>query len=247
MKILPVIDLKGSQVVRGVGGQRASYQPVRSNLDCDATPRSVAKAFSRQLGFRSSYVADLDAISGDQPNWCAYDAIASAGLRMIVDAGMKNSEQATQSIDRWHASDWCDGIVVGLETLESEQDLRALFDAIGVAQAVFSLDLRGGSPLTTISDWAEADPIKLVEKVVSVGFQRVILLDLSSVGSGRGVSAQNLCNAVRIEFPNIEITSGGGVRSRRDLVKLSKSGCDLALVASALHNGQLTKEDVADF
>jgi phosphoribosylformimino-5-aminoimidazole carboxamide ribotide isomerase len=42
----------------------------------------------------------------------------------------------------------------------------------------------------------------------------------------------------------MELTSGGGVRGRDDLAALADAGCDAALVASALHDGQLTVSDI---
>ena len=63
MRVIPVIDLMGGHVVRGVAGERSRYRPVVSLLAQDAAPRSVAQAFAQRLGAREVYVADLDAIS----------------------------------------------------------------------------------------------------------------------------------------------------------------------------------------
>ena len=83
MQIIPVIDLKNGLVVRGVAGRRELYRPVESVLNCEATPRSVANAFASNLGFRNTYVADLDAIAGIEPNWEAYDSIGAAALQLL--------------------------------------------------------------------------------------------------------------------------------------------------------------------
>ena len=42
-----------------------------------------------------------------------------------------------------------------------------------------------------------------------------------------------LCKAMRREMPEIEIISGGGVRTFDDLLLMQQSGCDAALVAMA--------------
>ena len=60
-RIIPVIDLKGGQVVRGVAGRRGEYRAVQSRMVQDARPKTVARAFATQFGFRQGYVADLDA------------------------------------------------------------------------------------------------------------------------------------------------------------------------------------------
>ena len=244
MNIIPVIDLKDGVVVRGVAGRRELYRPVESVLCRGASPESVADAFVRHFGFESAYIADLDAITGAEPNWQAYEDVVSAGLRPIIDAG-------TTSVDRaaafaLHGSRW-GGIVVGLESLVSERDLAALLSEIRPDGAIFSLDLRDGRPLTALPEWSNSPPIQIVDAVVDAGFRRVIVLDLLRVGVGEGVSVLELCASVKSKYPQLEITSGGGVRGSRDLEELASTGCDAALVASALHNGNLSKADLARF
>ena len=41
MRILPVLDLKGGQVVRGLAGRRQEYQPIRSRLTPSCQPLAV--------------------------------------------------------------------------------------------------------------------------------------------------------------------------------------------------------------
>ncbi|MBI2480379.1 MAG: hisA/hisF family protein [Planctomycetia bacterium] len=242
MKVIPVIDLKDGVVVRGVAGRRELYQPVKSLLSCQASPSSVAAAFVRHFGFDTVYVADLDAIAGAEPNWQAYNAIAATGLRLILDAGTNSIARASRIIDN---SPTCGGIVIGLESLQSAQDLLGLHAAIGAERAVFSLDLRNGKPLTNIPGWSESKPIELVDAAADGGIHRLIVLDLASVGVGEGVSVGSLCTAVRCRHPQLEITAGGGVRGISDLLGLAAAGCDAVLVASALHDGRLSVADIA--
>ena len=67
MRILPVIDLKGGLVVRGVAGRRQEYRPVVSRLTPSSRPIDVAGAFRDHLGLDHLYLADLDAIAGAAP------------------------------------------------------------------------------------------------------------------------------------------------------------------------------------
>jgi phosphoribosylformimino-5-aminoimidazole carboxamide ribotide isomerase len=247
VKVIPVIDLKDGVVVRGVAGRRELYRPIQSLLDCEATPRSVADAFVRHFKFDVVYIADLDAISGSEPNWEAYDAIATAGLRLIIDAGINSVDSVTRFMDRSLATGWCRGVIVGLESLQSERELVGIRDAIGTERAVFSLDLKNGKPLTNLPSWRESEPIQLVDAAVNAGFERLIVLDLASVGGGKGVSVRSLCALVRSRHPQLELTSGGGVRGVSDIEELAAAGCDAALVASALHNGQLSAVDILGY
>ena len=43
-----------------------------------------------------------------------------------------------------------------------------------------------------------------------------------------------------------ELLAGGGVRTRRDLERMRDAGCDGALVASALHAGEVGRADLQD-
>jgi phosphoribosylformimino-5-aminoimidazole carboxamide ribotide isomerase len=247
VQIIPVIDLKDGVVVRGVAGQRELYRPVESVLGCGATPKGVADAYVRHFGFHSVYVADLDAIAGAEPNRDTYRAIASAGLRLLVDAGTNRVERAASFIDSSPDGDWYDGVVIGLESVCSERDLPLLSAAIGAERAVFSLDLKNGRPLTDLSAWRAAEPIELVDAAVDAGIKRVIVLDLANVGIGQGVSVRGLCTLIRSRYPQLEIAAGGGVRGPEDLLELAAVGCDAALVASALHDGRLSTADISGF
>ena len=79
--VLPVIDLKGGTVVRGIGGDRAQYRPIKSRFATSSHPADIALGLRSQFGFHDVYVADLNAINGAEPDWHSYEAIASAGHR----------------------------------------------------------------------------------------------------------------------------------------------------------------------
>ena len=74
----------------------------------------------------------------------------------------------------------------------------------------------------------------------------MIVLDLARVGTGQGVGTLSLCRQLRALWPEINLVAGGGVRNLADLHDLQESGCHAALVASALHDGRLTRDILAD-
>ena len=117
MSVLPVIDLMGGAVVRGIAGQRATYKPIRSQIASDATPTSIAHGFATKLGFQDVYLADLDAIAGSQPAWQIYESIAEYGLNLVVDAGINDSQRAIQLREMADQHLWLHGVVVGLESV----------------------------------------------------------------------------------------------------------------------------------
>ena len=67
MRVVPVIDLKDGTAVHAVRGERERYRPVNSTLaGDDGDPLALARAFRSALGLDELYVADLDAIGGDE-------------------------------------------------------------------------------------------------------------------------------------------------------------------------------------
>lgn len=239
MRILPVIDLKGGVVVRGVGGRRSEYQPVRSLLCDDPSPTAVGRAF-RGLGLNEAYLADLDAIAGATPGWSAYGAVIECGLNLWVDAGLTTADGAWRLAEFRHRGQALSGIVAGLESLTDWDVLAEMLSVVGRERLIFGVDLRDGAPLTANPAWHGVPPEQIAEHAHELGVRRFIVLDLAGVGMGRGVSTAALCRHLRRLDASLEIVSGGGVRNSADLAALADAGCDAALVASALHNGRLT-------
>ena len=87
-------------------------------------------------------------------------------------------------------------------------------------------------------------PLDLASAAVAAGAGAIIVLDLARVGSGRGVDLV-LMGALRHAHPHIDLLAGGGIGTARELGRLADAGLDGALVATALHNGSLKRDDVA--
>lgn len=238
MRIIPVIDLKGGVVVRGVGGRRDEYRPIVSKIVVDAQPVTVAQAFVER-GLQEVYLADLDAIAGSEPAWEIYKLIMSSGLRLLVDAGLNCENRAEKLASFETQSEALAGIVVGLESINDPAMIRRCLHVINRERCVFSLDLKNGVPLTSVPDWQNSNPLAIVEDVLRFGIQRIIVLDLANVGENKGVGTESLCRQIRELDATIEIIAGGGVRDANDVKSLKDAGCNAALVASALHDGRM--------
>jgi len=238
VQVIPVLDLMAGLVVRGVGGRRHEYRPIESVLSPDARPGTVARSLAA-IGFRTAYVADLDAIGGREPAWAIYRDVLEAGLEPWIDAGISRVEQAI-SLSRFEcAGRGLAAIVAGLESLPHPQTLADLIAAVGPERLIFSLDLKSGRPLTEAPAWQTLTPAQIAVIALRLGVRRMIVLDLAAVGTGRGAGTESLCRELRCRDPKLQIIAGGGVRGVDDLRSLARAGCDAALVASALHDGRL--------
>ena len=71
MRIIPVLDLKGGEVVRAEKGRRDLYRPIVTPLCDGSDPVAVAEGLRTLFPFPVFYIADLDAIEGRAPNIAA--------------------------------------------------------------------------------------------------------------------------------------------------------------------------------
>ena len=71
---------------------------------------------------------------------------------------------------------------------------------------------------------------------------KIIMLDLARVGSGEGVNLPILKNVMRNIVINVIV--GGGVRDVKDLVELQNLGVFGVLLATALHSGRISLEEM---
>jgi len=241
MHVIAVLDLLGGVVVRGVAGRRQDYRPVVSRLTPSKCLLDVARAFRDRLGLMELYLADLDAIAGAPPAVDLYAALRADGFHLWVDAGVRDHPGARVVADCGVGS-----IVVGLETVAGPMALAAIVRDLG-ERMVFSLDLRGGVPLTGGSGWEGTSPWSIAVQALTLGVRRLLVLDLARVGISTGTGTETLCARLAAAYPGLEVSAGGGVRGLDDLRRLQTTGVRAALVASALHDGTLDRSALAAF
>jgi phosphoribosylformimino-5-aminoimidazole carboxamide ribotide isomerase len=235
--ILPVLDLLGGQVVRGVAGRRDEYRPIASTLVPSAEPLDIARALRSRFGFTEFYVADLDAIVHGQPDWTTLQQLTEAGFSLWIDAGLSESHDGRLQ-DLMGLSPG--GIIIGLESVAGPDALAAIVAQVGAERAVFSLDLKAGAPLGRLDAWQNGSAWEIARTAIERnGLRRMIVLDLARVGVGSGVGTEELCAKIKQTWPHVQLTAGGGVRSLEDVQRLQGFGVDRVLVASALHDGRI--------
>jgi phosphoribosylformimino-5-aminoimidazole carboxamide ribotide isomerase len=242
MRIIPVLDLKGRLVVHGKAGHRERYTPIVSQLAATADPVTIARALRDHFGLEEFYVADLDAIAGASPSCSVYVELRRLGLRLWVDAGVSDHRFIAPLQEAG-----IDTIVAGLETSAGPDALAQILAALSPERLVFSLDLRQTKPVTASSAWHQLDAASIAAEAIAIGIRRLLILDLTRIGMGGGTGTESLCRQLARDYPDIEISAGGGVRNVEDLRRLSESGVSNVLVASALHDGRLGPEEVAQF
>ncbi|MCH2210169.1 MAG: HisA/HisF-related TIM barrel protein [Fuerstiella sp.] len=242
MQMIPVLDLLNGITVQAVAGRRKEYRPIRSCLTNSTDPCVVLRQLDQVCKSENAYIADLDAILNKQPNRCTLAELSRLNLNLMVDAGIQSCEEAEDLLDLGIRN-----VIVGLESLPDLDTACKLIRHFGPEPLILSLDLKAGVPLTRDESWVQMEPLKVLENLAEAGFRRWIVLDLAGVGKSQGVPTAELCRQVRGLRPNDEIITGGGVRSINDLVQLHTIGIDGVLVASALHTGALTEQNLDEW
>jgi len=232
--LIPVIDRLQGQVVRAVRGDRQSYRPIVSTLCDGSDPLTMARALCDRCGASQLYVADLDALMGGQPQIEVLRALLHGlpDMELWVDAGFADvaAAQALQDALGPLASRLVP--VFGSESLHSRAALAACFDGEGAlaGSAALSLDRRDGVRMDAAGCW----------DAPALWPQRVIVMTLERVGSAEGPDLETM-REVRRRAPRAMLIGAGGVRTAADLDQARSAGADGWLVASALHDGQLSR------
>jgi phosphoribosylformimino-5-aminoimidazole carboxamide ribotide isomerase len=246
LQIIGVLDLLGGRAVHARAGIRDRYAPVQSAAGWPIDPgnaRTLAEIYTDVLGISEIYAADLDAILNQRPQEEVTRGLASLKATLWLDAGVRSVDDARRAIALGASR-----VIVGLETLPSFDVLSDICAAVGGDRVAFSLDLRDGQPIVSNGARTRVHGTRGPEEIASLaaisGARTLIVIDLARVGTGRGIDV-DLLTRIRSATPGPRLVAGGGVRGWEDLVQVAKAGCDAALVATALHTGAISAEQIA--
>jgi len=217
IKIIPVIDLKDGVVVHAHLGLRDQYQPIQSQLCQSAELFKVMSAFLTLADFDCFYIADLNAITGQ------------GNHKALINDLLKAYPQKSFWIDSGYQTikDYADNHlpVLGSECY-SEQQLSELkaFEK----RFILSLDYGKSGALGATSLFSDQ----------SLWPKTIIIMTLNRVGSQQGPDLETL-SAFCKDYPEQHFVAAGGIRNNEDLLALTHIGIQQALIASALHTGDI--------
>lgn len=246
-RIIPVLDLKDGLVVRGIRGERAKYQPVKSNLTSSAEFIKVMEAINIGFGFTEFYIADLDAlISNGKENQLSLigrKIVTSIfPYSLMLDAGVHDVESVAKVLQAG-----VNKVVVGTETLPSLEVLREIIDIFGSRHLVVSIDTMNEKVISLSPEICHWTPPEAMREIHKAGIDEFILLQIARVGTGEGLDKmliQDCLSALSgVNFKGV-LFVGGGISGYEDLKWLADNGLGGALVASVLHDGRLNRNQV---
>ncbi len=224
MQVIPVIDLKNNVVVHAKLGDRQNYQAINTPLCASAEAFAVIEAFLRLHPFTGFYIADLDAITGQGNHDALIDDILTAFPDKVfwVDKGYQACPAILKPKNYWPvlgSECYTDALLGNLKNFNDKFILSLDFAISGAL---------GAAELFTYSQlWPE----------------QIIVMNLSRVGSNQGPDFGKLQQFIEC-YPQKRFIASGGIRHLADLQQLSQLGIQQVLIASALHSGAITADDL---
>ena len=234
MQVIPVIDLLNGTVVHAQQGQRQHYQPIQSVLSASSDVFSIVEGLLKLYPFRTIHIADIDAITNTGSHFEQIELLSGLYPQVTwwVDNGVRNVNARLLYAPQANIR-----AVFGSEHIHTLQDYRAISYAYASRQ-VLSLDMLSYKELGA----AELHITGLYWP------DDVLCMTLNNVGSNGGpdiARLQTLQSLNRMRKKTANIFAAGGVRNIKDLIALKQLGLNGALVASALHNGEITAQQLS--
>jgi phosphoribosylformimino-5-aminoimidazole carboxamide ribotide isomerase len=227
--VIPALDLKDGAVVHAKAGNRADYRPIASPFGAADDPVAIARRLLAVTGSTSLYIADLDAIAGTGNHFELVRGLGYAlpDATLWIDAGFSDVADCAFWLPLGAT------LVIGSEGLAAVDDWREIQEAFGES-VVLSLDFgtdgsRGPEPLFS-------DP--------ELWPKRLIAMDLTRVGADAGPDIDRLRTILEVGTGRA-VFAAGGVRNVNDLAALAALEAQGAILATALHSGVITQNEIA--
>jgi phosphoribosylformimino-5-aminoimidazole carboxamide ribotide isomerase len=212
MEIVLAMDLLHGEVVHGKAGNRAAYLPLDWGLSSTAEPlRYISELRPKYL-----YIADLDRIEKTGSHDDVIRACAKKVACCYVDRGIRTPNEYLSGN---HIVN-----IIGTETCGD--DLSRYHGGF------LSIDIKHGKVIPS-----GRTPVDMLVEAERLGFEGCIILNLGAVGTRSGIELSSL-RSLRSAYTG-KLLYGGGVATKTDLHRLADSGFDGAIIATAVHCGEI--------
>ncbi len=255
-KVIPVLDLLNGVVVCAKKGDRANYQAIQSQLTQSVQALDIVAALLDIYPFTTLYIADLNAIQ--KLSTLAhhhYSVIASIRhcyphLELWVDAGISTQAE----LDMWQKLNV--RLIIGSENftnidcfnslniLNQESFLKDSFNQDFVKKESVIKGALNKDLILSLDFMPDGyrGPLELLNDT-RYWPQNVIVMALKKVGTNSGMDIA-LTQKIIARAKGSDVIAAGGIRDVNDLFLLKKQGAKAALLATALHQKQISAEQL---
>jgi phosphoribosylformimino-5-aminoimidazole carboxamide ribotide isomerase len=215
MELVLAMDLRQNLVVHGKSGNRESYKPLNWGLSPTAEPYGYLAAIRP----KKLYIADLDRIEGTGTHDSIVRQCAETVSCCYVDRGCRSPDDMLLGTTIKN--------IIGTETGGAElSQYRGGY---------LSIDVKDGRVIPS-----GKTPVEFLALAKNWHFEGCIILNIGSVGTESGIDARELAQQ-RAAYDG-RLLYGGGVATVADLETISGAGFDGAIIATALHHGNVPVE-----
>ena len=159
----------------------------------------------KKFGFSRIYIADLDAIEGNNSNLKIAGEINKI-IPVMFDSGIKNLSGVQKILDK------VDKVIIATETIENFDDIELIFSSFPKQNLVLSVDIKDGNVL---GKHIKADFEDILKKIEEIKPFEVILLDISRVGTENGVDHELIKSFIGLDT---DLILGGGITLKISLI-----------------------------
>lgn len=225
--VYPAIDVLEGRCVRLAEGRRE-----RVTIE-GGDPVAAARRFVEE-GARFLHMVDLDGAFSGQPSLELVRRVSAAAgdVPLQVGGGYRSLEVIAAALEGGAAR-----VMVGTAAISPEFLTRAATD-IGEGLVV-AIDARGGKvALQGWTELSELDAADLARACATAGVRRLLVTSTCRDGSLAGPDFE-LIGSV-LDAAQIPLVAAGGVATLDDLLAIRNSGCEGAIVGSAIWSGRFS-------
>jgi len=232
--IIPAVDIMQGKCVRLIQGDPSKVKVYFDN------PVEAVKQWVDQ-GAELIHLIDIDAALGLGQNMETIETIIKTSpIKTQVGGGIRTLEKA-EKLFRIGAS----RVIFGTVCILNSRLIKEAVQRFRSTRVAVALDTRNGK--VTFNGWrtrSEIDYLDLARSVELVGVRTIIFTSVGVDGTLRGPPIKQiskLTNTVRIS-----VIASGGIGCLTDLVNLSRTVVEGAIVGTALYEGKFTLKEAME-
>ena len=233
--IFPAIDLMDGRCVRLYKGD------FNQRTDYDISPVEMARQFKNE-GAEWLHIVDLDGAkrkSAEQTD-LIIEIAKETRLKVQTGGGLREFQTIQRLLENG-----IERVVIGSLALSNPQMVRFWMSELGPEKIVLALDVtigEDGVPYPTRHGWTETGDQSLwtvLENYGSAGLKTILVTDIAKDGVLAGANTE-LYEAIRRNYPDLDLVTSGGVGSLDDVLALKKLVPHGIIIGKALYEGKFT-------
>ena len=237
MNLVASIYIKNNQTVNVRSGD---FRTLKIHPE---SPIDIINRFE-DLGIKEIYVVDLgSAKMYEKNNFNLLEMMSQfSKIKINYSGGMRNSEQVSNAFI--HGAN---KVTLGSMPVYDKEIFLNCLTTWGYKKIVLAVDILKKS--LRINGWkyqTKIDPIDHIKYFHNKGLKNIKVTDISKDGTMLGPPF-SLYKKILKKFPQINLTTGGGIRNFKDLEKLKDIGLHNAIFGRAFYEGYITLDSIKNF